>query len=478
MDQPTRWSLALPEKLATIRADHGVLSARMNYQEAIAYLHSLTDFEKTRIERYSAEMFDLARVRRLLASVGDPQTQFPSVHIAGTKGKGSTAAMLAACLQSAGHRTGLYTSPHLHTFRERIQVNGAMVSRDELVRLVEGVRAVRDDNPAITTFEATTAIAFQYFRDHNVDIAVVEVGLGGRLDATNILNPEVSVITSLSLDHTYILGDTLDAIAREKGGIIKHGTPVVIAPQREKADRELEGISRDRDAPLTKVGRDWTWRQTAYDLAGQSFRVHRADGTEPDFEQDYWIPLLGKHQLENATSAVAVMDVLRDRGVEVSVDAVRKGLRAVTWPGRMQILSQAPLVVADCAHNPYSSQVLRQALTDWFPGRRWLLLFGASVDKDVPGMLRPFLPDAAHIIVTRSDHPRAASPVALADTVAGLGAGAEIAVSVKRALERGLSVVGPGDGVLITGSIFLVAEAIRATDQTGPDRCRDRAAVT
>jgi len=431
----------------------------MNYTEAIAYLHSLTDYEKTRIERYTPETLDLSRVERLLAAVGDPHTQFPALHIAGTKGKGSTAAMCEACLRAAGYRTGLYTSPHLHTFCERIQVDGEKIGRENVVALVEKIRPLIEHMPDVTTFEAITAIGFLYFARSEVDIAVVEVGLGGRLDATNVLTPEVSVITSLSLDHTYLLGDTLAEIAREKAGIIKPGIPTVSAPQRAEAIKMLEAISRERNAPLVEIGRDWDYRPGPVDREGQSFTIRLISNQGSELDGEYWIPLLGRHQLENSASAIAALDILRQRGFRIPPEAVHQGLCNIYWPGRMEILSREPLVVADCAHNPYSAHELRRALTEWFPEHKWVLIFGASTDKDIAGILHHLLPISDYIIVTRSEHPRAKGPIELADIVAQVGGGAEVSVNVRKSIQRGLAMMEPNNGLLVTGSIFLVADA-------------------
>ena len=431
----------------------------MNYRETIAYLYSLTDYEKIRVERYTPETYDLSRVERLLAAMGDPHTRFPAVHVAGTKGKGSAAAMCEACLRAAGYRTGFYTSPHLHTFRERIQVAGQKIPREEVIALVEEARPLIERTPDVTYFEAITAMGFLHFARSEVEVAVVEVGLGGRLDATNVLMPEVSVITSLSLEHMVLLGDTLAEIAYEKAGIIKPGIPAVSAPQRAEAIKVLEAVSQQRGAPLTEVGRDWDYEPGPADLDGQVFTARCITGGGSELDGEYWIPLLGRHQLENATSAIAALDILRQRGFRVPVEAVREGLRTVYWPGRLEILSREPLVVGDGAHNPYSAQVLRQALEEWFPGQHWVLIFGASADKDVAGMLSVLLPVSDYVIVTRSDHPRAAAPVELADVVASVGGGAEVSVNVRKSIRRGLAMMDPGGGLLVTGSIHLVADA-------------------
>jgi len=431
----------------------------MDYSETIAYLHSLTDYEKTRIARYAPETLDLSRVERLLAAAGDPHKSFPSVHIAGTKGKGSTAAMIEACLRAAGYRTGFYTSPHLHTFRERIQVAGKKIAQEDVVALVEETRPRIEQVPGVTTFEAITAMGFLYFARAGVDIGVVEVGLGGRLDATNVLMPEVSVISSISLDHTYLLGDTLAQIAYEKGGIIKAGIPVVSAPQRPEAIGVFETLSQERGSPLTEVGRDWNYTFGPADLDGQCFTTSRVTGGSSELDGEYWLPLLGRYQIENAATAIATLHVLRERGFRIPAESVHQGLRDVHWPGRLEILSREPLVVVDCAHNPYSAQMLRKALEDLFPAKRWVLVFGASADKDIPGMLETLIPISEYIIVTRSQHPRGAAPTELADMTAQAGGGAEISVNVRKSIRRGLAVMRPGSGLLATGSIFVVAEA-------------------
>ena len=443
---------------AATQADDLEIGRTMDYLDAIAYLHGLTDYETKRVRRYTPETFDLSRVERMLEAVGNPHRDFASVHIAGTKGKGSTAAMIESCLRTAGHRTALYTSPHLHTFRERISVAGEKISRDDVVALVEELRPLVERMPGLTTFEVITTMGFLHFARSDVELAVVEVGLGGRLDATNVLSPEVAVITSISLDHTYLLGDTLDEIAREKGGIIKSGVPTVTARQHAEAIRALEEIGERRGAPLIQVSRDWDCQAGPADSAGQSFAVRRTgDGGSP-FDGEYWIPLLGRHQLENAASAIAALQVLSERGFHLPVTAVRDGLRDTQWLGRLEVLSQEPLVVVDSAHNPYSARVLREALEEWFPERKWVLVFGASVDKDAAGMLEALVPMSDYTIVTRARHPRAMAPTELADIVAEVGGGAEVSLNARKSLERALEVMNSQNGVLGTGSIFLVAD--------------------
>ncbi len=447
---------------------HFVVRLTMDYHSALRYLYSLVDYEKKRIERYSPDEFKLDRVESLLDKLGNPHRAYSTLHIAGTKGKGSVSAMLASMAQAGGLKTGLYTSPHLHTYRERIQVNGEPISRRDLAALVEEIRPVVETIPGLTVFEVTTALGFLYFARQQVDVAVIEVGLGGRLDATNVVQPQVSIITSLSLDHTYILGDTIEQIAFEKGGIIKPGIPVVSAPQQPAAVEVLQRLAEERRAPLTLVEREWRWEAGCRSREGQTFSL-RAPESAADLSGEYWLPLLGHFQQENAAVAIAAAAQWREQGQSWITRAVlRSGLAQTTWPGRMEILSRDPLLVVDCAHNPYSAHVLMDALRTWFPDTRWILILGTSMDKDIKGIMRELLPHVEHVIVTRSYHPRATAPYTLADLCAELGKGAEIAVNAGRALEQAQARLQPGWGIIATGSIFLVADVRDTWAQTHP----------
>ena len=434
----------------------------MGYHDALRYLYGLVDYEKRRIERYSPREFKIERVMDLLERLGNPQRNYPAVHIAGTKGKGSVSAMTAAIARAAGLRTALYTSPHLHTYRERMQIDGKPISRVRMTALVEEVKPAVERVPGVTTFEVTTALAFLYFARQNVDIAVVEVGLGGRLDATNVITPEVSIITSLSFDHTALLGNTLPDIAREKAGIIKPSVPVVTAPQKPEAFAVLQTIADERAAPLADVAKSWTWTSVQRDFDRQTIAVHRTDRVSP-FDGEYELSLIGNFQQENATVAIATAAVLHESGhAWANPDTTRAGLRQTRWPGRMEVLRGDPPVVVDCAHNAYSTQKLIQSLKTWFPDTRWVLIYGASADKDIDGMLRALLPISEYIIVTCSYHPRAATPLLLADKCADLGKGAEVTVNPRRALERACQQLEPGYGIIATGSVFLVADVREA----------------
>ena len=364
-------------------------------------------------------------------------------------------------LRAAGYRTGLYISPHLHTFCERIQVSGGMIERDEVAALVDEIEPHVAAVPGLTWFEIVTAMGLLYFARQQVDVAVVEVGLGGRLDATNVVTPLVSVITSLSLDHTAWLGNTLAQIASEKAGIVKPGVPVVSAPQKDEALDVIERVCEESKSPLTLVGRDWLYAPGQIEPGGQWFARLRPDWyqnfwPQPEF---YWIPLLGRHQIVNATTALAVLDLLRAQRLTISPDAVEQGLRSVHWPARMEVLSREPLVVTDGAHNGESAQRLEAALREWFPGRKWTLIFGASSDKDFAAMFDALLPMTSRVILTRARTARAADPERLAELVTARGKQVEVAESVADALDLALRGADDGAGVIVTGSLFVAAEA-------------------
>ncbi len=446
----------------------------LSYEEALDFIYSFVDYSVVRADKYSPETFELARMVRFLAALGNPQDRYPVLHVAGTKGKGSVAAMSASALRAGGYRTGFYTSPHLVDFCERAQVDGQFIPRAAVAEIVTDLQPVVAQHPGLTTFEITTALAFVYFAHERVDVAVVEVGLGGRLDATNVLTPRVSVITSLSYDHTYLLGNTLAEIAGEKAGIIKVGVPVVSAPQKPEALRVLERIAAERHAPLTVVGRDWLYRLVAHNLDGQEFEVWsaaeqaqldglRADGHPVDWRPEQMrLPLLGRHQVENAVVAYGALQALRDQGLPLAPEAIRDGLAGVRWPGRFEIVRRRPYLVLDGAHNRDSAQKLATTLQDYFPGRRVTLIFGASSDKDVSGMLAELLAPGVGVtraILTQAVHPRAQDPEELADMVKAHGLSPEVVSSVAHAVTRALASAKPDDVILACGSLFVVAEA-------------------
>jgi dihydrofolate synthase/folylpolyglutamate synthase len=450
------------------------------YQDALDYVFGYVNYEKQVRYPYDAVTFDLSRMEDVLERLGRPHDKFHCVHIAGTKGKGSTSAMVESVLRTAGFRTGIYTSPHLHTFRERIRLGNTLMSRADLVALLERCRPIIEAVPNITAFEVMTALAFQYFAENGVEWAVLEVGLGGRLDATNVVHPAVCAITSLSYDHVELLGHTLSLIAFEKAGIIKPGVPVVSAPQEAEAMAVIRRVCADTGARLVVVGEGWRYAGDGADFSGQMLTVTGPNGA-PSYT-DLRIPLLGRHQLDNATTAVAILAQLCDQGVNIPEEALRRGLAAARWPGRFELLNRQPALVVDSAHNENSAQKLRAALAEWFPRpprRQLALIFGASSDKDIDGMLASFLgpqsvtgyQPADKVIVSKSGHPRSADPAQLADLVRKVNPTCPISVqtSLDSALTEALAWAGPDDLICITGSIFVVAQARRAWATRHPE---------
>jgi len=431
-----------------------------SYQQALDYIWSFVDYE-TMPGLRSAANYDLGRVQELLARLGEPHLTARSVHIAGTKGKGSTAAMVASALMNAGYSTGLYTSPHLNDPRERIRVNGELIGKDELVALVEKLKpeieAVNQKAAygQLTTFEVLTALGFAYFKLKGVDFQVIEVGLGGRLDATNVIQPEVCIITSISLDHTEVLGNSLAALAREKAGIIKSGNTVVVAPQRDEVTQVIEETCLNRGARLIRVGRDITWQSLGFDSNRQSLQMEGRLGS-----YKLSLPLLGDYQQENAIAAVAALEVLAEKGFNISRDNIVDGLAQTSWPGRFQVLRREPLLVVDGAHNPDSARKLKQSLLRYFNFDRAVLVIGVSVDKDIAGILSELAPLFDEVMVTRSRHPRAMAPELVAAEFARYGVKTQVVEDVSRALSLALSRAGTQDLVCAAGSLFVVAEVI------------------
>lgn len=437
----------MPENLQDVREE---------YRKALSWLLQFANYETVPAVAYAAAKFNLDRMRGLLAALGNPQDRFRSVHIAGTKGKGSTAAICESILRASGYRTGLYTSPHLHTFRERIRVGAELIQPEAIAEGVARLKEVQPRFPDVSVFELMTALAFDYFARAQVEVAVIEVGIGGRLDATNVITPGVSVITSISYDHTTVLGETLTQIAGEKAGIIKRGLPVVSAPQGQEALAVVERVAAERDAPLTLVGRDWKWKPLDQNLDWQDFRVAPPNGADP---LDLRLHLLGAHQLANATTAIAAVVTQSDRDTPVLPGAIRVGVENASWPGRFEVLGRAPYLILDGAHNGDSAHQLVATLDALLPGARIVWIFGASSDKNIGAMLDELLPRSPELIVTRSNHPRAADPMELARVAEEHGAEHVVAGTVADALAIARKNITATDVIVVTGSLFVVAEA-------------------
>jgi len=429
-----------------------------DYKSALDYLYSFVDFSLTRNLRYSADKFNLDRMKMLMEMNGNPQSSYPIVHVAGTKGKGSICAMLASALFEAGYITGLYTSPHLQDYTERIQVNKKEIMKSEIISLINEIQPKVATIEGLTTFEITTAIAFMYFSRKKVDIAIIEVGLGGRLDATNIVCPNISILTTISKDHEKILGNTLVKIAHEKAGIIKEQVPVIIAPQKPRVYAVLEKEAQQKNTHIIKVEKNYKLRYGTRSIEGQYFSILVKKNKK---RIDLFTKLLGKHQATNSLSAYAAMQLLNDNGFNISNKAIEEGFKNLKWPGRFEIISINPLIIIDSAHNTDSTQKLVQTINDYFPEKRIILIFGASEDKNIRGMLKILLPNCEKIIFSNSDHPRAIDPDQLLPIGRAFADNIEAISPIERALERAITLLNKDSLIMVTGSIF-VAAAIRS----------------
>lgn len=412
-----------------------------DYQSALSYLFRDVRYEG-RGRKYDDPERSLARMVEILERLGRPQDRFGSLHITGTKGKGSTSAFAEAILRQAGYSTGLFTSPHLHTFRERIRINGELLDGERLARLMERLYPHFEAIPDLTVFDRITALAFQHFADEGIEWAVVEVGLGGRLDSTNVLRPAVCGITRISMDHMHVLGDTLEKIAGEKAGIIKPGTAVFSSPQKEEAAHVLVEVAKTQEAPLTFV--------------------------EP--LQALPLPLAGPHQQVNAAVSVHMVRHLAKLGkIQLDERHIAEGLMATRWPGRFERLNPGlrsePFILVDCAHNIDSLEILLGALAEHYPGMAPIFLFGVNRDKQLEAMLDRLIEAAAEVILVQSRHPKAMKTQALIELVEDRASGRERemlpvhqAASMEEAVELGRRLSGPDRILVGTGSVFVAAE--------------------
>jgi dihydrofolate synthase/folylpolyglutamate synthase len=442
------------------------------YQSALDYVYSFVDFSLVRQARLSAENFDLKRMEHLMELLGNPERQYPVIHIAGTKGKGSTAAMIAEVLQEAGYRVGLYTSPHLQDYVERIQINRVPISHATFVELLEKIKPFLAEVPEVSTFEITTAIGFLAMAEAKVDIGVIEVGLGGRLDATNVVRPLLSVITSLSYDHMNVLGNSIDQIAAEKAGIIKQGRPIVLAPQMQAAEAVVVRIAGERKSPLTEIGRDYFFTPVSHNLDGQQLIVEskaeqeKMNGYVQSGGTSDWkpvrlnLPLLGFHQAQNAATAYAALQVAAQQGIKVTDADIEAGFAKVAWAGRFEIMQRDPILVVDSAHNQDSALKLRLAMDDYLNGRSIILLFGVSEDKDIRGMLDQLMPRVDLFIATQSIHPRAMDARKLVELAQQYGKPALVSQSVEDGFSLAMANAKRDSVIVAAGSIF-VAAAVR-----------------
>jgi len=418
----------------------------LSYSKAIDYLYGL--------QRFGIKL-GLENIRHLMTVLNEPHRSFRSIHIAGTNGKGSTAAMVATVLAEAGFRTGLYTSPHLIDFTERIRVNGVPIPPMEAARLTEKIRAASPDRP-VTFFEFTTAMAFLYFAESAVDFVAAETGMGGRYDATNVLTPDVTVITPIDFDHQAHLGATLDRIAAEKAGIIKPSVPVVTSADRPEAVSVIRKVCRDLKAPLHRLG-------TEFRVEGSSPQRFRFEGVRWSFS-DLNCGLLGRHQISNAGCALAALELLSQTGVPIGEDAVRRGLSSVRWEGRLERMPPAPsgaAVILDGAHNPAGARALREFLELARPSSpgRLILVLGILLDKDIDGILAPLVPIADEVVATHPRIERALAAEDLSRSLEKYSVPVTVRDSLGEALRYAQSAAAAGDLICVTGSLYTVGEA-------------------
>ena len=432
------------------------------YDDAVQWIFERINYERAQAGTYSSRDFKLDRMAELLRRLGDPQKTLPAVHIAGTKGKGSTAVMAAGILQHCGYKTGLFTSPHIERFEERMQVDGREPTADLFLQLSQRcfdiVSALDDEanNLRTTYFEICTALAWLYFVNQDVDIVVLEVGLGGRLDATNLCSPEVCLITNISRDHTAILGKTEEKIAAEKAGIVKAGIPVITGSTHAGALEVIRNICQQRNAPLTEPGPNLDFEfVTSHTSTQELIDVTIHDVTWNEIP----VPLAGAHQARNTALAISAVHVLKQRGYNIDIENVRAGLTQVKWPVRIELVSDKPVTIIDAAHNEASCQALVETL-EHFPQRPRTLVLAATRGKDVRAMLRVLLPAFERIVLTQYQrNPRFVPLDRLVEMTKELGGNAQTAATPAAALSLARSITNEDELICITGSFFVAAEA-------------------
>ena len=417
----------------------------MTEQAAIAYIENYG---------WSTTRLGLSRTRELLHRLGDPQKQLKFIHVAGSNGKGSACAMFESILRAAGYKTGLYTSPYIQTFHERIQINGVPIPGDRLAEITARVQPIADameDHPS--QFELVTAIGMQYFHEEGCQIVVLEVGMGGELDSTNVIDaPELAVITNIGLEHTEYLGNTLAEIAATKSGIIKPGCHCVCYDGAEEVTRVVRAVCAARDVPVFPVAFSRLTPQT-YSLEGQTFTWDGAD---------YHLSLLGPHQLHNAALVLTGIEALRTRGWEIPPASVETGLKTVTWPARLEVLCRDPLFILDGGHNPQCAEALANSLDQLSPGQRVVFLAGVLADKDYPGIVSIMLPYAKSFVCVTPDSPRRLTAEDFAAYLTAQGAEAMACQSIEDGVYQALATAGPAGIVVAFGSLYL-AGAVRTS---------------
>jgi len=417
-----------------------------SYKESIKYLYGL--------QKYGVK-FGLSKTYKLMKRLGNPHHGKTYIHIAGTNGKGSVSAMLESILLRAGMKVGFYSSPHLVRFTERFRINQKEITQKRVAKLTDRLRnIINPDNPP-TYFEAATVIGLTYFAEENTDISIMEVGMGGRFDATNIIKPVVSAITNISLEHQAFLGRHLIDIAGEKAGIIKKGVDTVTAATQPSVIRLFEGICAEKNAPFWRVGKDVRYRSTGSGLSyyGLKYTFRDLDAS-----------LKGSYQKRNVALAISIIELLERKGFEISSRDIKEGLRETIWPGRLHLISKNPLIVLDGAHNPAGIRELAEAVEKAFSYNRIILIIGIMKDKDIVNMISTLVPMADYIICTNPDYYRSAEPSDLMKIAYAYSRHVESVPVISKAIERAKKMAGPRDMILITGSLFTIGEALTYFD--------------
>lgn len=426
----------------------------MNYDEAMEYLKNLTKFGIN---------LGLDRIKELVRRVGNPHLKLKVIHIGGTNGKGSVANMIASTLEAAKYKVGIFTSPHLHRYTERYRINGKQISKERVAEILNMLKPHLDDMvkegfECPTEFEVSTVMAFCYFYEENVDFAVIEVGMGGAIDSTNVVHPLVCVITNVNMDHMEYLGNTISEIARTKAGIIKNGVPVVTAEQKPEAFNIIKSVCINNGAELTVVGKDVIYCDTNENIdvfSGQRFNV-KTGGNE---YKDLYLPLLGEHQKINAATAVAALEALKNYGVVISNNEIKKGLSTVRWPGRFEVIGKNPTVVLDGAHNMAGAEKLYLALEKYFSYKNIVLVLGMLADKEREKIVKRLVPAAKAVVVTKPNSFRSQNWRRVADLSAKYLSDIFVYENVSDAVDKAIEIANKEDVVCITGSLYMLADA-------------------
>lgn len=422
------------------------------YNETLDFIYSYINHSMTRQKMFHSEEYNLSRMKEMMDMVGNPQNNYPKIHIAGTKGKGSIAAFICSALIKQGYKTGLYTSPHLIDFEERIRINFSPISKNELIEIVDEIKPIIEKFENVTTFEIITMIGFIAFSKNKVDIAVIEVGLGGRLDATNIINPILSIISPLAIDHTNFLGDSIESIAFEKSGIIKKDIPVVLAKQEyKKSINVVHDIANSKNSEIIDLNNFYIISKISRGINSQKFILKYKN-----HKKKFKIKMLGDFQIENCITAYFSLLKI-SKIIELSEKSIINGLKEALWNGRFEILNKKPIVIIDSAHNPYAIRKLKESLNNYFPNKKFILIFGVSIDKNVNGMIEILKKETKLLIASDSKHPKAMEQSKIQQIAKKYDINTEFSENASEALKIALEKINKNEIIVCTGSVFMAA---------------------